>query len=89
MDSETVVGCEHVVECDRHAEVSFTQRPYFELVRVGFQCFDEVIGVGLVGVAHVKIVNHEGEHDVASDVSEKTWSVGTLDVAMGAEVSEG
>jgi hypothetical protein len=47
-----------------------------------------VIGVGLVGVAHAKVVNHEGEHDVASDVSEKTWSVCTLDVAVGAEVPD-
>ncbi len=81
-------GFEHAGECDGHAEVSFAQRPYFELVSVGFQSLDEMIGVGLVGVAHAKVVNHEREHDVARDVSEETRTVGALDVAMSAEVPD-
>jgi hypothetical protein len=47
-----------------------------------------MIGVGLVGVAYAKVVDHERERDVASDVPEKTWSVGALDVAVSADVPD-
>ena len=55
---------------------------------IGFQSLDEMIGVGLVGVAHAKVVNHEREHDVVRDVSEKTRSVGALDLAVSAEAPD-
>ncbi len=47
-----------------------------------------MIRVILLGIAYAKVVGHEIEHDVASDVLEQTWGVGALDVVVGAEVPD-
>ncbi len=48
-----------------------------------------MVCVRLFGIAYAEVVDYyEREHDVACDVSEQAWSVGSLDVAVGAEVPD-
>ncbi len=47
-----------------------------------------MICVALISVANAKIIDHEGEHDVASDVPEQARDVSALDVSVSAEVPD-
>ncbi len=45
-----------------------------------------MVCVGLCFVPHVEVVYDEAEHDVSGAVSKEERSVGTLDVAIRAEM---
>jgi hypothetical protein len=73
---------------DNHSGVRVTEGPHLEFVCIGLEGLNEVICVALFGVANAEVIDHEGEHDVAGDMSEQARCVSTLDIAMGAEVPD-
>ena len=70
------------VEGDVHPEVCVTGGFNSELVIVGLEGGDEVVGVVLCAVFDAEIIHNETKGDVAGEVFEEAGRVGALDVAM-------
>jgi hypothetical protein len=71
-------------EGDVHSKVCIAFFLNRQLITVALESLDEVLSIVTGTVLDAEIVHNETELDVASEVTEETWSVGRLNVTVFA-----
>ncbi len=71
-------------EGDVNSKVCITLFLNRQVITVALESLDEVVSIVTGTVLDTEVVHNEAELDVASEVTEETWSVGRLNVTVFA-----